>query len=70
MSGERRFGSTKDVVVKAPFGAVNRQRLIEQSCLAGTSEPWLAVYRLLLWTDKTTGLAHCYESEKCQPGKP
>ena len=30
----------------------------------------MAVYRLLLWTDKTTGLAHCYESDKCQPGKP
>ncbi len=25
---------------------------------------------MLLWTDPTTGLAHCYESDKCQPGKP
>ena len=28
------------------------------------------VYRLLLWIDRTTGLAHCYESDKCQPGRP
>jgi hypothetical protein len=25
---------------------------------------------MLLWADATTGLAHCYESDKCQPGKP
>lgn len=25
---------------------------------------------MLLWTDRTTGLAHCYESDKSQPGKP
>lgn len=31
---------------------------------------WYHVYRLLLWTDQTTGLAHCYESDKSQPGKP
>lgn len=56
--------------LSAPFGAANRQRLIDQF-LAGSAEPpWLRIYRLLLWTDKTTGLAHCYESDKCQPGKP
>ncbi len=27
------------------------------------------VYRLLLWVDQTTGLGHCYESDKSQPGK-
>lgn len=56
--------------ISAPFGAANRQRLIDRF-LAGSAEPpWLSIYRLLLWTDKTTGLAHCYESDKCQPGKP
>ena len=30
---------------------------------------WQHVYRLLLWSDPTTGLAHCYESDKSQPGK-
>lgn len=54
----------------APFGAVNRQRLISQFLAQSDEAPWLRVYRLLLWTDKTTGLAHCYESDKCQPGKP
>lgn len=54
----------------APFGAVNRQRLISQFLAESNESPWLRVYRLLLWTDKTTGLAHCYESDKCQPGKP
>lgn len=31
---------------------------------------WEHVYRLLLWIDRTTGLAHCYESDKAQPGRP
>lgn len=56
--------------VTPPFGAVNRQRLISQFLAESNEAPWLKVYRLLLWTDKTTGLAHCYESDKCQPGKP
>lgn len=56
--------------ISAPFGAANRQRLIEQFLTGPAEPPWLRIYRLLLWTDKTTGLAHCYESDKCQPGKP
>lgn len=31
---------------------------------------WIHVYRLLLWIDRTMGLAHCYESDKAQPGRP
>src|SRR5438270_3336971 len=31
---------------------------------------WEHAYRLLLWIDRTTGLAHCYESDKAQPGRP
>jgi hypothetical protein len=54
----------------APFGAANRQRLISSYLAESNEAPWLCIYRLLLWTDKTTGLAHCYESDKCQPGKP
>jgi hypothetical protein len=30
---------------------------------------WQRVYRLLLWIDRTTALAHCYESDKAQPGR-
>ena len=63
------------VVVKSAFGARNRARLIdayfdEQSDEHITSDQaWAHVYRLLLWTDQTTGLGHCYESDKSQPGK-
>jgi hypothetical protein len=36
-----------------------------------TSEnAWAHAYRLLLWIDRSTGLAHCYESDKAQPGRP
>lgn len=56
---------------KAPFGAVNRQRLIGEFLSSASDQaPWLSVYKMLLWADATTGLAHCYESDKCQPGKP
>lgn len=34
------------------------------------ADAWKDVYRLLLWADPTTGLAHCYESDKSQPGRP
>jgi hypothetical protein len=62
-------------IVKGAFGAQNRNRLIEsyfdrigqQEIVAASA--WKHVYRLLLWADQTTGLAHCYESDKCQPGK-
>ncbi|MCA1790804.1 MAG: hypothetical protein LC667_13375 [Thioalkalivibrio sp.] len=33
------------------------------------ADSWEHVYRLLLWIDRTTGLAHCYESDKSQPGR-
>ena len=56
--------------ITAPFGADSRRRLISQFLSASNDAPWLRIYRLLLWTDKTIGLAHCYESDKCQPGKP
>lgn len=34
------------------------------------ADAWRHVYALLLWIDRTTGLSHCYESDKSQPGKP
>lgn len=64
-----------DKVVDTAFGAKNRLRLLETYFGTVAKEPvtassaWKHVYRLLLWTDQTTGLAHCYESDKCQPGK-
>src|SRR3954447_21125132 len=56
------------------FGAENRNRLIDayfaarSGDLVAPATAWRHVYRLLLWSDPTTGLAHCYESDKCQPG--
>lgn len=57
--------------IDRPFGGENRLRLISEY-LDGqpAEERWCSVYRMLLWTDRTTGLAHCYESDKCQPGRP
>lgn len=58
------------------FGSENRNRLIgeyfeEKDASEVTPEKaWAHVYKLLLWSDPTTGLAHCYESDKSQPGKP
>jgi hypothetical protein len=61
-------------VVERAFGEHNRARLLEHYfAQAGPVEPvgaWQHVYRLLLWVDRTTGLAHCYESDKSQPGRP
>jgi hypothetical protein len=67
--------ATSGAVVKRAFGAQNRNRLIDayfQNTPAGSLDPaaaWAHVYKLLLWADQTTGLAHCYESDKSQPGK-
>lgn len=56
-----------------PFGEENRRRLIDkyfaEKGAPTASSAWLRVYGLLLWVDRTIGLAHCYESDKCQPGR-
>lgn len=65
---------TADAIERA-FGAENRNRLIDRYFEVSEREEvtpataWCHVYRLLLWSDPTTGLAHCYESDKSQPGK-
>jgi hypothetical protein len=60
-------------VCGTPFGEANRGRLIAQYLAnhgtLSAATAWKAVYGLLLWIDRTTGLAHCYESDKCQPGR-
>lgn len=67
--------NSDDGIVKAAFGAKNRNRLIDayfSQDARGPVQPsaaWEHVYRLLLWADQTNGLAHCYESDKSQPGK-
>jgi hypothetical protein len=62
-----------EVVAKA-FGAGNRARLLTRYFdgveIVTPANAWQHVYRLLLWIDRTTALAHCYESDKAQPGRP
>lgn len=56
-----------------PFSQPARLALISQffgTRSINADEAWKDVYRLLLWADPTTGLAHCYESDKAQPGRP
>ena len=62
------------VQIERAFGAESRLQMLEEY-FAETGEitpenAWKHVYRLLLWTDRTTGLVHCYESDKAQPGRP
>src|SRR5579863_4849824 len=63
----------RDVVIARAFGAENRSRLLDRYFdAAGDVDPsnaWQHIYRLLLWIDRTTALAHCYESDKAQPGR-
>lgn len=60
-------------VAQAAFGQQSRARLLDlyfgQDGAVTAANAWLHVYRLLLWIDRTTGLAHCYESDKSQPGR-
>jgi hypothetical protein len=58
--------------LKRPFGSISRQELLDHFFSNGEVDSrtaWVAVYRLLLWIDPTTGLAHCYESDKSQQGR-
>jgi len=61
--------------ITSAFGAKNRARLIDmyfdrhEESEVTPDKAWAHVYRLLLWVDQTTGLGHCYESDKSQPGK-
>ncbi len=61
-------------LIERPFGQESRHELLEEyfgdTGAVAPSEAWKHVYRLLLWIDRTTGLAHCYESDKAQPGRP
>lgn len=58
---------------QGPFSYESRVALIDAffgSRPVDAADAWKDVYRLLLWADATTGLAHCYESDKSQPGRP
>ncbi len=60
-------------LLERPFGGESRRFLIRKY-LEGVDtvtaeDAWTHVYRLLMWIDPTTSLAHCYESDKSQPGR-
>jgi hypothetical protein len=67
-------GEPEPATAERAFGSENRARLLAEfldgESAVTTANAWKLVYRLLLWIDQTTGLAHCYESDKCQPGRP
>lgn len=63
----------ESAAVERAFGVVNRRRILQGYFdTAGAVTPedaWQHIYRLLLWINPTISLAHCYESDKCQPHK-
>lgn len=65
--------SESEALNAKPFGSANRARLLDAYFDAAgdptTVTAWIHIYRLLMWIDPTTGLAHCYESDKSQPGR-
>ncbi|HSN76768.1 MAG TPA: hypothetical protein VL334_16975 [Anaerolineae bacterium] len=56
------------------FGRESRVKILKKHlALAGplsAQDAWKFIYRELLWVDGSTGLAHLYESDKAQPGRP
>lgn len=71
MNERKKSTATSANLVRGAFGEKNRARLLELYFSAAEQGPaWKHIYSLLLWVNSTTGLAHCYESDKCQPGKP
>lgn len=60
-------------VLDSPFGAESRawslNRYFDAQPAPTPQDAWKHAYRLLLWIDPTTALAHCYESDKSQPGR-
>lgn len=58
----------------SPFGKESRIRILKhhfsQEEAVTAASAWKFIYRELLWIDHSTGLAHLYESDKAQPGRP
>lgn len=64
----------ESATLERAFGEESRRQLLgeyfSELGFVAPKDAWVHVYRLLLWIDRTTGLAHCYESDKSQPGRP
>lgn len=73
MSGDDEGLPGEDAAVERAFGVTNRRRILNEyfqaAGLLTAACAWQHVYRLLLWINPTISLAHCYESDKCQPHK-
>jgi hypothetical protein len=58
----------------SPFGKKSRVQILErhfkEEGTVTAETAWKFIYRELLWTDGSTGLAHLYESDKAQAGRP
>lgn len=58
----------------SPFGKKSRVQIIERHLredgVPTPEEAWKFIYRELLWIDGSNGLAHLYESDKAQEGRP
>jgi len=71
---EEQASAATTEAIERVFGADNRARLLKRyfdaNGIVTPANAWHHVYRLLLWIDRTTALAHCYESDKAQPGRP
>lgn len=65
--------SPPEALLSRPFGAESRRYLLDRYFADvepfGPMQAWAHVYRLLMWIDPTTSLAHGYESDKSQPGR-
>lgn len=64
--------SVDPTLSRSPFAKLHRVQLIDRFFGRRTIDPaeaWKDVYRLLLWVDERTRIAHCYESDKSQPGR-
>jgi hypothetical protein len=63
----------ESAAVERAFGVVNRRRILQgyfdTAGIVTPEDAWQHIYRLLLWINPTISLAHCYESDKCQPHK-
>lgn len=73
MSNQAEGEPSEITAVERAFGEANRRRILDDyfdTHDAVTSQnAWQHVYQLLLWINPTISLAHCYESDKCQPHK-
>ena len=58
----------------SPFGKESRVQILKQHLKEASpitaSNAWKFIYEELLWIDGSTGLAHLYESDKAQQGRP